>query len=264
MGYGYGSGSGYGGNTFVLLVVLFILLIIVLTSFRLSKVEEKERHILRYVALGDSLTVGVGAPLFTRASFVDRYQQLSERALKHIIYLNTFAKIGATTEEVLQDLSRSEVAVNVSHANIITLTAGGNDLIQAAESFLKSKKTQDLEEALDKSTSNIANIIDKIHALNPPQNHTYIIRLLNLYNPFPDIPEADSWIQDFNTHLAMFSKMPHIGVVDIYHPFAGRQRELLSIDKIHPNPIGYKIMAEATYQLGYDHLLKNFPHPFFP
>ena len=221
----------------------------------LTKTQVKGNQFLRYVALGDSLTVGVGTPLFSRA-FVDRYLELSEQALKHAIYLNIFAKIGATTEEILQCLSMPEVAVNISFADIITLTAGGNDLIHAAETFLITKKSQDLEDALNKSMAHIGKIIDKIHTLNPPQKHTYIIRLLNLYNPFPDIPEADSWIQNFNAHLAMFSKMPHIGVVDIYHPFAGRQGELLSLDHIHPNSTGYKVMAEATHLLGDDLLLK--------
>lgn len=221
----------------------------------LSKIQGKDTQLLHYVALGDSLTVGVGTPLFTPA-FVDWYLEMSEQALKHTIYFNVFAKIGATTDRILRFLSIPEVAVNVSHADIITLTAGGNDLIHAAETFLITKKTQDLEDALTKSTANIGEIIDKIHALNPPHKHTFIIRLLNLYNPFPDIPEADSWIQHFNAHLALFSKMPHIGVADIYHPFAGRQRELLSRDHVHPNSTGYKVMAEATHLLGYDHLLK--------
>ncbi|MED3564215.1 GDSL-type esterase/lipase family protein [Bacillus xiapuensis] len=221
----------------------------------MSKIQKRETHPLYYVALGDSLTVGVGVPIFTRA-FVDQYLELSEQALNHNIYLTIFAKVEATTEEILQWLSLPEVAVKVSHSDIITLTAGANDLIHAAEAFLITKSTKDFNDALNKSIKNIARIIDKIHALNPLQKYTYLIRLLNLYNPFPDIPEADSWIQNFNARLKMFSKIPHIGVADIYHPFAGRQKELLSIDNVHPNAMGYKVMAESTYQLGYDHFLQ--------
>lgn len=224
----------------------------------MSNNQKGEAHTLYYVALGDSLTVGVGT-LFSR-TFVDHYLELSEQALKHFIYLTICAKAGAITEEILQCLSMPDVALCVAHADIITLTAGGNDLIHAAEKFLITKKTQDLNDALNDSMTNIAGIIDKIHALNPPEKNTYIIRILNLYNPFPDIPEVDSWIRDFNAHLATFSRMPHIGIVDIYHPFAGKQNEILSVDHVHPNAIGYKVMAEATYQLGYDHLLKKFHH----
>lgn len=214
----------------------------------LSNIQRKDRQLLHYVALGDSLTVGVGTPLFTR-TFVDRYVELSEQALGHCIYVNVFARVGATTKEILQCLSKPEVAVKIANADIITVTAGANDLIHAAEKFLITKKMQDLNDALNKSIMNIARIIDEIHDVNPPDKNIYIIRLVNLYNPFPNNPKADSWIQDFNAYLARFSRMPHIDIVDIYHPFAGRQR-----DCVHPNATGYNVMAEAAYQLGYDYL----------
>lgn len=211
---------------------------------------------LNYVALGDSLTVGVGSAIFT-PGFVGDYTLLSQSALCAPICPRVFAKIGATTDEILQSLSIPEVAYHISHADIITLTAGGNDLIHAAEAFLVNHKVQDLETAVNQSTANISKIICKIHELNPPEKHTYILRILDLYNPFPNISETRPWIHAFNTHLASFSSMPHIGIANIYSPFEGRQKELLSSDHVHPNPKGYKVMAEATYRLGYDHLLRK-------
>ncbi|WP_059170233.1 GDSL-type esterase/lipase family protein [Bacillus sp. FJAT-27445] len=214
----------------------------------------KGKRALQYTALGDSLTVGIGTALFPCSSFVWRYKALSEHALNRQIDVNIFAKTGATSREILQFFSWPKVAVNVASADIITITVGGNDLIDAAEVFLATFDTQVLKKALDESTANIGKILEEIHTLKSGVDNSYIIRLVNLYNPFPKIPEADRWIQDFNAHLETISKKPHIGVVDVYHAFSGRQNELLSLDRAHPNPNGYRVMAEVAYQLGYDHL----------
>jgi lysophospholipase L1-like esterase len=37
----------------------------------------------------------------------------------------------------------------------------------------------------------------------------------------------------------------------VYHAFLGREKELLFLDGIHPNPKGYKVIAEQMHQLGY-------------
>ncbi|TCP23486.1 lysophospholipase L1-like esterase [Scopulibacillus darangshiensis] len=216
------------------------------------------RHIypqqpLLYTALGDSLTVGVGTAIFT-PGFTGRYRELSEQALNTSIYQNVYAKIGATSGEILQILDLPEVTASIRTSKIITITAGANDLIDAGQQYLITKDAGILEKALKTSMANISRIINRIHAVHNPKNNNYIIRLLNLYNPFPNIPAADPWIERFNRHLTLFGQEPHIAVADIYHAFAGRQNALLSSDHIHPNAEGYNLMAKVTAELGYDHL----------
>lgn len=221
----------------------------------LADIQTQNQGFPLYLALGDSLTVGVGSGLFA-PGFVGCYHQLSEAALKRPICQRVYAKVGATTKEVLQSLEIPEIAAAVHEADIVTITAGANDLIDAAEEFLVNKKATVLESALKISTTNLSKILDKIHAIHAPKDNTYIIRLLNLYNPLPNIPQIDPWIQQFNSHLSHFSSLPHIKIADIYHPFAGHQQALLSADHIHPNSRGYDVMANAVYQLGFDHLTR--------
>lgn len=212
--------------------------------------EQEREWLPLYAAIGDSLTVGVGSTFFT-PNFVERYRQRIEQAFNRPVAVQTFAKNGATTEQILASLSDPNVAQAIGQADIITLTAGGNDLIKAGKEFLRTGNTELLQYALSSGSANIEQIIQTIHMLNPPAQHPYIIRLFNLYNPLPGIPEAAPWIQAFNRQLAGFKRFPHIEVVDLYHIFLGHEAFYLSFDHIHPNPRGYEAMADAAAQLGY-------------
>jgi lysophospholipase L1-like esterase len=72
-----------------------------------------------------------------------------------------------------------------------------------------------------------------------------------LYNPQPQIPLADKWVQLFNRQLNSFDNRSTIRVADLYSVFKGRQDEFLSRDQIHPNNLGYQVIANTLFSLGY-------------
>ncbi|MGE7625346.1 hypothetical protein ACQKMD_20790 [Viridibacillus sp. NPDC096237] len=92
-------------------------------------------NLLRYLAIGDSLTVGIGV-LFLDPGFVEYYRGLSQQILKKSVFYKKCARSGATTEDVLIMLHFPSVTESVKYADIITITAGGGDLINAAKKFL--------------------------------------------------------------------------------------------------------------------------------
>lgn len=204
----------------------------------------------QYSALGDSLTVGIGSDLF-HPGFVWRYAEDCESALGRPVYFDTIAKSGATSGEILVATYVPAVVDSIRSSEIITITAGANDLIDAAERYLIVQNTEDLFKALETATTNINKLIDQIHEIHNPGKNRYMIRMLNLYNPFPQIPGADQWIERFNQALLALSSHQHIRVADVHSPFAGRQEELLVPGGIHPNVKGYKVIAEQLNQLGY-------------
>lgn len=59
------------------------------------------RPYLTYLALGDSLTVGVGAS-FLAPGFVGRYKQITEEKLDKHVFTTIYAKSGIETGEVLK------------------------------------------------------------------------------------------------------------------------------------------------------------------
>ncbi|MDP4169344.1 MAG: GDSL-type esterase/lipase family protein [Bacillota bacterium] len=206
-----------------------------------------------YVALGDSLSVGVGTTFFS-PGFVQRFRRSAERVLDDHIALRIYAHSGYKTEDVLNDLKKEYIQDSLRNADIITITAGGNDLISAARKYLDDKNEEDLSIALKKCITNMTAILDTIHKLKSDSDTPYIIRMFNLYNPFPKEPLAQKWVKKFDTHLNNLAIHEHVAFVDMQKLFKNNESEYLSIDQIHPNDLGYDRMAEQLNKLGYGQL----------
>lgn len=206
-----------------------------------------------YVALGDSLSVGVGVSLFS-PGFVQRYRQMAEMKLEEQVVVKTFAHPGFQTSDILLELKEELIREKIKLADIITITAGGNDLIKAAKKFLQDQDTHNFFTALKKSTENFVEIMNQIHQLKKSSAKPYIIRIVNLYNPFPNEPIAAKWIKRFNQQLKTFVVKNTIAIVQIDKIFKDYETEYLALDGIHPNDIGHERIAESIHRLGYGEL----------
>ncbi|MCO7176064.1 GDSL-type esterase/lipase family protein [Sporolactobacillus kofuensis] len=207
-----------------------------------------------YVALGDSLTVGVGSTLF-QPNFVKLYQQALEAYCQMPIMKRVFAKNGATTVDLFSYSQQPNVREAIQHAQFITLTGGGNDFLRAGRHWLRTGDFSAVRLASQQSLFYIEQMIQRITALHSEQSAPYMIRILNLYNPLFYIPNTNEWLEDYNRHLEELEQYPFVRVADIYHAFTGNEPQLLSFDHIHPNPIGYRIMADVTASIGFDPFL---------
>jgi lysophospholipase L1-like esterase len=58
----------------------------------------------------------------------------------------------------------------------------------------------------------------------------------------------------FNGHLISFAD-DKIAVTNLYTAFKGNEDELLSFDRVHPNPKGYQVIADELDELGYSPVL---------
>ncbi|MDP5275524.1 GDSL-type esterase/lipase family protein [Chengkuizengella axinellae] len=210
---------------------------------------------INYLALGDSLTVGVGAPS-PQSGFVPQYVSMAYKQINKYVVCENFGVSGATSDDVLDMITNyDDVQVLIKQADIISITVGGNDMKNAALQFLKSKKQSVLAGALKRFNKNFDEIIDRIHYFKKYNTHKYMIRGMNLYNPFPNIPGTDVWVRKFNKHIQSFESKS-IGIANVYPLFLGREKELLSYDQFHPNGKGYYLMATAMNELGYAPLVK--------
>ncbi len=209
------------------------------------------RPYLTYLALGDSLTVGVGAS-FLAPGFVGRYKQITEEKLDKHVFTTIYAKSGIETGEVLKIVQNKWLHEKIRGANIITISAGGNDLIEASEEFIETGEVTEITESVKECIQNLTEIMSIIQQLKKDCGVPYRVYLLNLYNPLPQIPLADKWVQVINQKLNRFDNGSTIQVVNIYSTFDRRQSELLSKrDGIHPNNAGYQEIAETIIQRGY-------------
>lgn len=204
---------------------------------------------LTYAALGDSITVGTGA--CPGGGLVPQYRSMTEKRLGQCVYSINLGISGATTGDLLRVVHGSpEIRHILARADIITITAGGNDLIRAAQRYAMQTNPEVLQQALVQCRENYGKIVDSIRKLKANRSRPYIIRAVDLYNPLPQVPAAAGWVQRLGQHIESL-ECANFQVARIYSLFAGREKELLSSDKIHPNAAGYRVMAQQMSQLGY-------------
>lgn len=209
--------------------------------------------VFHYTALGDSLTVGFGA--FPGNGFVPVYRGLSERYLGVFVAYDNLGINGLTSQGLYEYISKNAFfRQSVSQADIISISIGGNDLIRTARSSGGNISARTFNQALHNCEDNFAKIIKTIYQLKGEYKRPYIIRVVGLYNPFPQIEAASYYVQQYNRYLESYVNST-LAVADIYPSFKGRERKLLSLDHVHPNGYGYRVIAEQLYRLGYGSLV---------
>ncbi len=101
--------------------------------FSLLPVAAHAQTLETYVALGDSITTGYGLGEGEQ-SFAEQAAQASGLTLE-----DSFAQNGLTSAELLAQLSEENVKAAVEDADFITITIGGNDLLDALYGYLAEK-----------------------------------------------------------------------------------------------------------------------------
>ncbi|MGB7998514.1 MAG: SGNH/GDSL hydrolase family protein [Anaerobacillus sp.] len=200
-----------------------------------------------YTAIGDSITLGTGTILFS-PTFVDFYSDELAYCTERGIGTRVFAENGATTQEVRCWLSTKKIPLR--NTSVVTLTVGGNDLIDAAELYDKTGDMVVLQDALQKCCENLTWIVEDLTASLSNHLDHYMIRVVNLYNPFPELSFSTYWIRAFNRHIDNCTRGEKVKVADVFSLFEGREAELLSEDGFHPNTFGHKVIANALVKTG--------------
>jgi len=196
---------------------------------------------LTYTALGDSLSAGVGATF--SSGYAQRYAQILENLYHTPVQLHIHAKPKITTTDLLQLLSHPLVKRDIATANFITISIGSNDLLQANRVFMKQKDPWILEEAYFHFQQNMHHIIHELIHIHSQTNHApFMIQIPGLYNPYPQLPHSEPWIQKFNAVLQALNS-PAVRYVDLHDAFAHHGKKVLSYG-IHPNGKGYQLIAE--------------------
>jgi lysophospholipase L1-like esterase len=218
--------------------------------------NQKKQYDWVLTAIGDSLTVGVGAPILGRG-YVSRYADFLESLFNKQIHINNFAVTGTTSEEIYYSLREKEVRKSIRKSKIILITAGGNDLIQAGVRYLLTMEEDPLYEALKKCKKNLTRIYKYILKIKKRTKESFMIRICTLYNPYKKFQPAIKWVNLFNKHIKSFEEFPCVKVADLYSAFQGREKELVSFDTVHPNKKGYQVIAVTIYDLGFCEIEKQ-------
>lgn len=188
-----------------------------------------------YVALGDSLTRGVGST--SGAGYV---QPVSEGLEDESLRTQNLAVSGARTEDLLAQLEQPEVRRTIENARYITLTIGGNDLFNRGEN-VDNFESVDIQQVVTDAKTNLDTIFSEIRALNDSATIVYI----GLYNPFQNDENGQAFNQlilDWNASAKQLANAQTIDVIDPFAYISDLSRDLAT-DQFHPSDRTYKKFA---------------------
>lgn len=228
-----------------------------------------------YIALGDSLSAGVGASDPAATAFVPLlHQRLGEG-----FELLNLGHSGDTSQQLLDHGHLEQAIAEIQARNgdddpdndvrLVTLEIGGNDLLDLFFELILSGTCPSLQVSLEKPECvdaldttlreygpNLESALSRLQEADPDVP----IVLITLYNLFSGsvvpvfaelaelsmegIPDT-SFPEGMNDIMRAQVEGSDVILVDIYPLFEGRAPELIASDFIHPNDEGYRVIAEA-------------------
>ena len=202
---------------------------------------------LDYVALGDSLAVGVGS----ERGYVERYAGHLRDDTGSSLRVANFGVSGQTAPELLGVLRNDpEIRAALRRAEVVTFNTGINDLGEAGRSYENGTcGGPDGQECLREAVGSIERDWDSVTAeivrLRSPDDA--IIRTTGL-GYTPNVGGVfKPYLAEVNRHIA--ASADRNGIPRVQVRLGG---EGLSADGVHPNGEGYEEISAALRTLGYE------------
>ncbi len=226
-----------------------------------------KKEVVTYVAIGDSLTKGVGDST-NQGGFVPLLAQsltnetgLEFKAINYGVSGNTSGQILSRMQE------KKEIGKDLKKAQLLTITVGGNDLRKAILEDTSNLDLDRFEKASKTYEKNLKQIIEFARKDNPDLP-IYVVGIYNpLYLNFPDLTElqtlVDQWNQRTEETLSAYQGVYFVPINDLlYKGIDGKSGvteselgketvtndALYDEDSFHPNNTGYEIMKEAVLE----------------
>lgn len=201
---------------------------------------------LNIVALGDSLTQGVGDPT-DEGGYIGILNRMINKEDEQFVHFYNHGKRGSRTDHLLMTINDKDVKKDLKQADIILISIGANDIMQIfKENFTNLTLTPFVAEEnnYEKKLEEIFSDLRKING----RAHIY---LLGFYNPFgqhfADIEELDVIVSNWNEiGENVTTSLKNISFIPIKDLFTDETNNLLADDFFHPNYEGYRLMAERV------------------
>lgn len=203
---------------------------------------------IRYIAIGDSLTYGLGASeqnYLRLNAFVPRVVKKLRSAQP--VYVENHGIPGITSTELnLFIQNDAGLKKSLASANFITVTVGGNDFLRILTLLPNAN-----ENSYAESFEQLKRQINQLHSTLRDINKRATIVYVGLYNPFPKGEQyyelGQRFAPAYNAQLKKLQDDQTI-VVDPYGAFFGKELKLTHIQNNdrHPNDEGYGILAKLV------------------
>lgn len=215
----------------------------------LRQIDDENAKQLQYLALGDSLTAGVGDE-YSEDGFVGRLSDSLE-AWPSIseVEVDNRGKRGRRSDQLLKLVKKGHYDEELQEAQLISVTMGGNDVMKIVRKDLLNLKRDAFDKELQAFKKRYSKIIAGIREKNP----TAPLLLIGFYNPFSIVTneanEFDSIITEWNKVIEdVASKDVNACYVSVEDLFVSNKELVYHTDFFHPNAKGYEKMNERILE----------------
>lgn len=262
------TGSAFFLASLLLFIVIFSVLI-PKSDTELTKKDflAQEATPFHYVAIGDSLTEGVGDTT-NQGGFVPLLAQSLTDTYDYQVTDSNYGVSGNTSKQILQRMQeKTDIQKSLVKADMMTLTVGGNDVMAVIRKNLTSLSVSTFTKPAKSYQKRLRQIIELARA----ENEDLPIYILGIYNPFylnfPDMTEmqeiVDNWNNATESVTEEYANVYFVPINDdLYKGINGEEGivstsgdqttvindVLFSGDHFHPNNIGYQIMSDVTME----------------
>nr|WP_245203626.1 GDSL-type esterase/lipase family protein [Ammoniphilus resinae] len=235
------------------------------TQQQINKDTWKYQDLIRITAMGDSLTFG----LFLNEKPLEPSKIAFPYLMSDHARVENFGVTGSTSKDLLDAIQTMQYQTAIKHSNLITITIGSNDLIDASSQLIKGfqkdpsyQPSQDeLEELLKEARKRAEGIKGNLQAaIKEIRKHSNSpIVLFNLYNPFPNV-SALQYLHNLNEKVIMPANeaiktledpLSGIFVADAHGEFEGKQLSFVRVWSydFHPTEDGQKALAKSALEV---------------
>ena len=213
-----------------------------------SRKDEEAQDIL-YLALGDSLTRGVGDETQNYGYTIRLQQEMEKWPMIKTVELDNRGKNGRRSDQLLALLKKGHYDEELKKANLITMTLGGNDVMKIVKKHLFSMEKSMFDKELPRFIKRYDEILQEIRLRNPDAP----IVMIGFYNPFSividEITPFEPIISEWNAEIETLSRSDvNACFVPVEDLFVSNEDMVYHVDFFHPNSAGYERMTSRIME----------------
>jgi lysophospholipase L1-like esterase len=210
---------------------------------------------ISYVALGDSLAAGQTPKREIDTGYSDLIAQEIGRNQPLAFYSKDLAFPGFTTTDVLERVQSNDAKSLLQNANVITISAGANDLLRLIKADAKSGSLTFQQIPADYSLNgvrkNMVTILSELKKI-APKAQVYVVGYYFAYPHARDSQKTGTaqQLDRLNEILAKVAKEADVQFVSVDAAFGDSATgKVPNPADVHPNVEGYRAMANSFFNV---------------